>query len=112
MEVDSFIKDAEGNIKEYIDMLYIQAISKLSPERKKETSKKLDNKLLEDYFKKRGYISNLILGRPVMVKGFVCAFIGNDYVEVWHDKASNQSVFVNNSLITGLPITLNYMERI
>ena len=80
---------------------------------KKDTSKKLDDKLIEKFLKKRGYTMNYMLGKPIMVKGFTCVYVQDDYVEVWHDKTNNdKSVFVNESLLTGLPITLNYMERI
>jgi hypothetical protein len=48
-----------------------------------------------------------------MVKDFTCVFVNKNVIEVWHDKTkNNKSVFINESLLTGLPITLNYMERI
>ena len=97
------------NFKEHVEMLYIQAKSKTS----KESVKEIDEKLIEDYLKKRGYTMNYILGKRVMIKDFTCVFVDKNSVEVWHDKSNNnKSVFVNESLLTGLPITLNYMERI
>ena len=102
-------KAAERRIDDHIEMLYIQAVSKLSNGIKKEISVPLMN----DYLKKRGYTMNYVLGKVVMMKGFTLVHVQDDYVEIWHDKANNnKSVFVNESLLTGLPITLNYMERI
>ncbi len=107
--------DAEDRLKNLIEMLYIQAMSKLSPNVKKETDKNISQQLIEKYLKRRGYTQNYILNRPIMVNGFVCVYIGDDYVEIWHDsinKLKRKSVFINEDLLTGLPITLNYMERI
>lgn len=107
--IETLYQNALHNVKEHVEMLYIQAKSKIS----KESVKVIDEKLIEDYLKKRGYTMNYVLGKRVMVKDFTCVFIDKTFVEVWHDKAqSNKSVFVNESLLTGLPITLNYMERI
>lgn len=107
--IESLYQKALYNFKEHVEMLYIQAKSKVS----KESVKEIDEKLIEDYLKKRGYTMNYILGKRVMVKDFTCVFVAGNIVEVWHDKSqNNKSVFVNESLLTGLPITLNYMERI
>ena len=112
-KIDQMVIEAKRNVNDYIEMLYIQAVSKISPETKNDTSKKIDSKLIEDFLKKRGYTMNYVLGKTVMVKAFTCVYVQDDYVEVWHDKTNNdKSVFVNESLLTGLPITLNYMERI
>lgn len=113
MSLDSYIESlyqkAMFNFKEHLEMLYIQTKSKVSGELPKE----INEKQLEDYLKKRGYTMNYVLGKRVMVKDFTCVYIEKNIVEVWHDKAkNNKSVFVNESLLTGLPITLNYMERI
>lgn len=100
---------ALNNFNEYVEMLYIQAKSKIS----NESIKELNNDLIEDYLKKRGYTMNYILGKRIMFKNFTCVYIDKNFVEVWHDKTkNNKSVFINESLLTGLPITLNYMERI
>lgn len=112
-KIDQMVEDAKRRLNDHIEMLYIQAVSKLSPEIKIDTPKKIDSKLIEDFLKKRGYTMNYILGKTVMVKAFTCVYVQDDYVEIWHDKTNNdKSVFVNESLLTGLPITLNYMERI
>ncbi|WP_372938724.1 hypothetical protein [Seonamhaeicola sp.] len=111
--IDQMVVDAKRHLEDHIEMLYIQAVSKLTPEIKIDTPKKIDSSLIEDYLKKRGYTMNYVLGKTVMVKGFTCVYVQDDYVEVWHDKTNNnKSVFVNESLLTGLPITLSYMERI
>lgn len=107
--IESLYQKALYNVKEHVEMLYIQAKSKVS----KESIKEIEEKLIEDYLKKRGYTMNYILGKRVMVKDFTCVFVDKNVVEVWHDKSNNnKSVFVNENLLTGLPITLNYMERI
>jgi hypothetical protein len=112
MDIDKDIKKAKARINERIEMLYIQAKSKLISD-SLELDKKLDVKLLETYLKKRGYSLNYILNKPVMVKGFTCVCVNDDNIEVWHDKTNNDKpIYINESLLTGLPITLNYMERI
>jgi hypothetical protein len=112
-KIEQIVKDAKDNINDYIEMLYIQAVSKISLNIKKDTKKVIDSKLIEEFLIKRGYTINYILGKTVMVKSFTCVYVQDDYVEVWHDKTNNdKSVFVNDSLLTGLPITLNYMEQI
>ena len=113
MTLNSYIEilyqKALCDFNEHVEMLFIQAKSKVSKESKKE----IDEKSIEDYLKKRGYTMNYVLGKRVMVKDFTCVFVDKNVVEVWHDKIkNNKSVFVNESLLTGLPITLNYMERI
>jgi hypothetical protein len=110
MNIDNLLKKARIRVNEHIDMLYIQALSSLS---KHETAKEVTQEHIESYLKKRGYSWNRVLQKDVMVKDFTCVYIGEGYIEVWHDKTNNnKSVFVNDSLMTGLPITLNYMEAI
>jgi hypothetical protein len=107
--IETLYQTAKYNLSNHIDMLYIQSKSKNS----KESEKEIDEKLIEDYLKKRGYTMNYILNKRVMVKDFTCVYINENSVEVWHDKSqNNKSVFVNESLLTGLPLTLNYFERI
>jgi hypothetical protein len=107
--IECLYQSALHNFSEHVEMLYIQAMSKIP----KETEKKLDDKLIEDYLKKRGYTMNYVLGKRVMVKDFTCVFTHKDFIEIWHDKTrNNKSVFIKESLLTGLPITLTYMERI
>ena len=120
MSLDSYIESlyqkALHNVKEHVEMLYIQAKSKTDTIIEKgrlETIKYIDEKLIENYLKKRGYTMNYILENRVMVKGFTVVRVESTFIEVWHDKIkNNKSVFVNESLLTGLPITLDYMERI
>jgi hypothetical protein len=107
--IESLYQTALHNFNAHVEMLYIQAKSKVS----KECVKEIDEKLIEDWLKKRGYTMNYVLGKRVMVKDFTCVFVEGNVVEIWHDKIpNNKSVFINESLLTGLPITLNYMERI
>lgn len=107
--IEMLYQNALYNFKEHVEMLYIQAKSKVS----KECEKEIDEKSIEDWLKKRGYTMNYVLGKRVMVKDFTCVFVEGNVVEIWHDKIpNNKSVFINESLLTGLPITLNYMERI
>jgi hypothetical protein len=108
MKTEQMFIKAQQRISDFIEMKCISALSS-----GEETPKELTNKLIESYLKKRGYVMNYILGRTIMVKGFVCAFIGDGFVEVWHDTFSHKkSVFIADSLLTGLPITMDYMERI
>ena len=110
--IDSITKKALKNNEDFIDMLMIQAKSKCLPDSKSDLDKTIDKKLIETFLKKRGYTMNYVLGRSVMVRGFVCVFNGGDYIEVFHDLRNSKSVFVKESLLTGLPLTLEYMERI
>jgi hypothetical protein len=113
MTLDTYIETlhqkAIRHVKDHVEMLYIQASSK----QPKDTEKQIDDKLIEDYLKKRGYTMNYVLGKRVMVKDFTCVYVQKTYVEIWHDKIhNNKSVFITENLLTGLPITLTYMERI
>lgn len=113
MDIDKEIQKAKEKVHDHIEMLFIQASSRLAYKIKKDLPRRLNSKLIEDYLKRRGYVMNYVLGETVMVKGFTCVYVKDDYVEVWHDKIkNNKSVFVNEMMLTGLPITLNYMERI
>lgn len=109
--VNNLEKKAKIHLNDFIEMLYIQAMSKPSEENE-NLIKEIDEGLIYNYLKKRGYSMNYILGRSVMVKAFTCVYVEGDTVEVWHDIKGAKPVYVNESLLTGLPITLNYMERI
>jgi hypothetical protein len=87
-------------------------MSKASLNKTKESNKLINDKLIEDWLQKRGYNMNYILGKRVLVKSFTCVFIGKDYIEIWHDIKGSKAVFITNSYLTNLPITLNYMEKI
>ena len=111
--IDDLCQKTLSNINDFIEMLYIQGKSKANLIGIPDTKKIIDDKLIEDYLKKRGYTMNYVLGKRVMIKDFTCVFVGENYAEVWHDKTNSKaSVYVSESLLTGLPITLNYMERI
>lgn len=112
-DCDQQIKDSIAKVKqelnEYIQTLHICALSKSL----QETDKKITKDLIDNFLKKRGYTLNYMLGKVVMTKGFTCVCVRDDSVEIWHDKTNNnKSIFINHSLLTGLPIVLNYMERI
>lgn len=107
--LETLYQTAFNNVMERIEMRFIQLNSKVINDSPKEISEKH----IDDYLKKRGYTMNYVLGKRVMVKDFTCVFVYKNIIEIWHDKIkNNKSVFVNESLLTGLPITLNYMERI
>ena len=110
-KIEQMFIDARLRISDYIDMLHIQAVSSFEPN-KFSIDKGISSKLITEYLKKKGYDMNYILNRGVMVKGFTCVYIGDGYVEVWHDIPNSKPFFISQSLLTGLPITLKYMERI
>ena len=107
--IDSLYKKAISDFNDYVDILYIQASNKTTSKLQKE----IDEKVLEEYLRKRGYTMNYVLGKRVMIKDFTCVYLFDGAVEIWHDKAnSTTSVIVNSSILTSLPIALDYMERI
>jgi len=107
--IEELYKTAMNNFNEYVDMIYIQALSYSN----NETDKKITDELIENFLKKRGYTMNYILNKRVMIKDFTCVYFDKGLVEIWTDKANNnKSVFIKDSLITGLPLILNYFERI
>lgn len=123
--VDALFEQAQYNIKQHIEMLCLQAECKLSlpSDKKGGIDKNLFSNLIEKYLKKRGYVLNTILGKPVWTKEFCCVYIEDNYVEAWHDlsgwkphslytKRKGKSVFITEALLTGLPITLDYFEKI
>jgi len=109
MNIEQMFRDAKERINIHIEMLYIQAISSIQS---KESIKEITETMIENYLKKRGYIVNLLRGEKVLTKDFVVVKILDNEVELWHDYPGCASLFVDNSLLTGLPISLNYMERI
>tara|TARA_R110000772_G_scaffold104802_2_gene206302 strand:+ start:202 stop:555 length:354 start_codon:yes stop_codon:yes gene_type:complete len=110
-ELDKLVSDFNASLTDHLDMKYIQALSKLSNQ--SESDKKLTTEILKTYFKRSGFVENYLLGRTIYVSGFVCAEIKENCVELWHDtKNKIGSVFINNSLLTGLPISINYMNRL
>ena len=113
-ESDILIKrltiEAQNRLDNYIDMLYVKSYSYLKDS---DTDKTIEEEELEKYLFKRGYVLNYVRGERILTKGFVCVKINDTYIETWHDKANNdKSVFVKESVLTGLPITLNYMESL
>jgi hypothetical protein len=103
------MEQAIKRINDHIEMLYIQALSSIGTQ---DTDKSINNDALEAYLKSRGYTHNTIKKRQVMAKDFTCVVIHDDKVEVWHDVNNSKSAFIHGSLLTGLPITLDYYERL
>lgn len=107
--IESLYHNAMNSFHDKLEMHYIHAVSQIN----KQSNKNLSKDLIESFLKKRGYTLNYIMKKPVMTKGFVVVNIQDEFVEVWHDVPKKQdSVFIKESMLTGLPITLNYMERI
>jgi hypothetical protein len=101
-------KEAKKRIDEYIEMLCIHALSSgVQP-----IDIELTYQMIEAYLKKRGYSVNTLRGYKIYTKAFTCAIIHKDTIEVWHDVKDSKHQFIKSSLLTGLPITLNYMEKI
>jgi len=104
------IEEARQNVYEFIDVLHFNALSDI--QNKNLFNKELTNELIEKFLSKRGYIKNVLLDKTIYTKGFVCVAIHEDNVHVWHDVTNSKIMKVNSSLLTGLPITLNYFERL
>jgi hypothetical protein len=107
--IEQMFTEANHQVNDFINMRVIQELSKSD-----ETNKTIDENVIDSYLKRRGYIMNYVLGRKVATKDFTVVHNTGTHIEVWHDLPGRQgkSVFVKNSLLTGLPITLNYMEKI
>lgn len=107
--IDSLYHSAINNFNDKLEMHYIHAVSHTN----KQSGKDISKKMIEKFLQRRGYTENYIMRKPVMIKGFVVVSIHDEMVEVWHDTPKRQSsVFIKQSVLTGLPLTLNYMERI
>ena len=107
--IESLYHNAINSFHDKLEMHYIHAVSHIN----KQSNKDLSKELIESWLKKRGYALNYIMKKPVMTKGFVVVSLQDGFIEVWHDIPKRQSsVFIKESVLTGLPITLNYMERI
>jgi hypothetical protein len=105
--------EAKRNIDDHIEMLCIQGRSKLLAKNEIKADKSVTQDLIEGYLKKRGYVMNSVGRQRIWTSGFVCVLVSKNHIEVWHDIPNRMSsVFVHESLLTGIPITLNYMERI
>lgn len=111
--IQRLVVETKNHIKEHIDTLYIITVGKANINLLKETDKTINNYLLNEFLKKRGYTMNYLLGKQVMTKDFTVVYNAGNCVEVWHDvKKNNTSIFIADSLLTSLPVALNYMERI
>ncbi len=111
MNIEMLLKQSAERVNDFIEMRYITELSRI--EGAKESNKEVAKPMIEKFIKSKGYTMNYILGRTALVKGFVCIIVEESHVEIWHDKTGNKnSQFIHESLLTGLPIALNYMERI
>jgi hypothetical protein len=69
--------------------------------------------VLEKFLQRRGYFQNKILdGSPIWTKDFTCVRVLEREIMVWHDIPNSKPLLIKESFLTGLPITLKYMERI
>jgi len=105
------IKEANQRINDFIDILYIDAISKVVCKNSPE-SKKLTKKNIEDYIKKRGYVFNNVGKDPVWTKGFTVVRVTDNAFEIWTDVNNSKKSIIDNSFLTSIPMFLNYFERI
>ena len=99
--------EARSRIDEAIELSYINILSKSN-----SSDRTITNKLIEKYLERRGYVVNTLSRNRLLTKGFVCVAIHNNYIEIWHDIPNSKSSFVNDSLLTSLPIALRYYEKI
>ena len=65
-----------------------------------------------EMLKKRGYVNSFYKGLNVWMKGFVCIVADDNMFTIWHDTENTNKQVINKSILTHLPIVLNYMERI
>jgi len=109
------LKELKSNLFDFIDLLAEQKKWELSTKITNETMLPVFNKSVgENFLKKRGYfLSGFVLnGKPIWMKDFVCVQIEDNLIRVWHDLPKAKPSFIHQSFITGLPIALNYFERI
>jgi hypothetical protein len=66
----------------------------------------------EDYLKKRGYIIRVINGRTIFQKNFVVVELVGETIEIWHDIPGSKKFVITESKFTGLPLALDYFERL
>ena len=111
--MEKFHKDLDQIIKDlhnYIDLQTISEIFKLNYGNR--TFESPNQNELKDYLKNKGYMQDRILSKHCFSKGFVCVLVTDSFIEIWHDLPNSKSLFITMSQLTGLPIALEYMERI
>jgi hypothetical protein len=119
-EHDVILKRLKESLNDHIEMLYIQAKSQFEynsrliteKKSKRELKKTMSVEMINNFLKQKDYVKNNLSGRTIMTKGFVCVYTDEDRVEIWHDIKGAKSTVLTDSYLTGLPIALNYMERI
>ena len=107
MPIEDLYQKTLKNFNEYVELLYISVLS-----RAKETDKQITEEMIEIYLKKRGYTTNYVSGKRIMIKDFTCVYYNCGILEIWHDIKNSKTMFIKESLLTNLPIMLDYMEKV
>lgn len=113
--MDKYIEYESKRILDKVNDFVDGAILAATHTKSSRYLRKIDYSHIHDYLKKRGYSYNNVDRKLIMVNGFVCVDVdeANLRVTVWHDTGKyNKPVVMESSQWTGLPIVLNYMERI
>lgn len=105
-DLNHIIKDLHN----YIDLQTTSEIFKLNYNT--ITFKNPNQNQLEEYLKSKNYLQDRILNKHCFIKGFICVLVTDSFIEIWHDLPNSKSLFITMSQLTGLPIALEYMERI
>lgn len=114
-DIELRLIESKKKISDYIDMLCLDAYSRLdNPKENVFAKRTLTKEAIEEYLmKKRRYVQNIVSGKIIYTHGFVCVSLDGNCISVWHDTRLNPNVVVlKDGFLTGLPITLNYMESI
>ena len=107
MPIEDLYQKTLKNFNEYVELLHISVLS-----RAKEIDKQITEEMIEIYLKKRGYTMNYVSGKRIMIKDFTCVYYDCGILEIWHDVKNSKAMFIKESLLTNLPIMLDYMEKI
>jgi hypothetical protein len=111
------LQNAKIKVNDYIDMLYISALSKLHDDYRGEDSElNIAQEEVSNYLLQKGYVKNSIKGKNMFTYNFTVVILHESeqglLIEVKHDLPNSKSSFVTESLLTGLPIALNYFNQI
>lgn len=111
IKINNIVKEAKSNVSNYIDLLYISCLSKIN-HNPTETNKIATKKIIENYLeKKRNYQRLELLDKTIYIKNFTCVYVCDKYVEIWNDIKNSKSLFIENSTLTSLPLSLDYFEQ-
>ena len=67
---------------------------------------------IEKYLQSRRYVKRVIGGRTVFQNNFVVVEVSENGVLVWNDIPSAKKFEIKESIFTGLPLALDYFERL